>query len=466
MEVLGKILYFAIIVVGGILITRKLIPFLFLRFMALIGSPLRLTPISKKRMDRFKRIKRGYWSFLTVSVLFVTSLFLELIINEKPLYLRYGDHTAYPAIADWVNEVPLFFLDISTYYPQKDFGQPGNKGVDFKDFAKTCADPSQLDPKIAEAKKAYEKAKGRFEKLKEPAPDAKKFLKSRYAQRKRVFERRRSEFDVLTKAKETFTSGEAFILNTLYPYSKDSFRYDLAKRPPNPPDLSNGCILGTTPNGRDVLVQLLYGFRISLSFALVVALCGYLIGVIVGGFQGYYGGWVDILTQRFVEIWGSIPFLFTIMIIASLVTPNFWMLVILMVILRSWLGITYYVRGEFYREKAKDYVQAAIGSGVSDWKIITKHILPNSLVPVVTFAPFGIVAYISSLVSLDYLGFGLPSGTPSWGALLRLGLDNFVYYPHLVTVPVIALALTLFMVVMVGEAVREAFDPKVFSRLR
>ena len=155
-----------------------------------------------------------------------------------------------------------------------------------------------------------------------------------------------------------------------------------------------------------------------------------------------------------------------IMILASLVQPTFGMLVVMLIVLRSWLGITYYVRGEFYREKSKDYVQAAIGAGVSDWKIITKHILPNSLVPVVTFAPFGIVAYISTLVSLDYLGFGLPAGTPSWGALLRQGLENVKFYPHLLIVPIAALAATLYAVVMIGEAVREAFDPKVFSRLR
>ena len=125
------------------------------------------------------------------------------------------------------------------------------------------------------------------------------------------------------------------------------------------------------------------------------------------------------------------------MIIASLVTPSFLMLVALMVVLQSWLGITYYIRGEFYREKAKDYVQAAIGTGVADWKIIVRHILPNSLVPLVTFAPFGIVAYIGALVSLDYLGYGLPPGTPSWGALLRQGLDNVRFYPHLTIIPTI-----------------------------
>ena len=252
----------------------------------------------------------------------------------------------------------------------------------------------------------------------------------------------------------------------LYPHHYDEYRLDLDKNPPNKPSFAQGIPLGTDMSGRDVVPILLYGFRISLVFALVVAALGYTIGIIVGGTQGYYGGWTDIVSQRFQEIWSSIPFLFTIMIIASMITPNLILLIILLVVLRSWIGITYYVRGEFYREKAKDYVQAAIGAGVSDKKIIMGHILPNALVPVVTFAPFGIVGYIGALVSLDYLGFGLPTGTPSWGALLRAGLENVKFYPHLAIVPSAALAITLFCVVMIGEAVREAFDPKVFSRLR
>ncbi|MCK5106937.1 MAG: ABC transporter permease subunit, partial [Elusimicrobiales bacterium] len=182
--------------------------------------------------------------------------------------------------------------------------------------------------------------------------------------------------------------------------------------------------------------------------------------------MGYFGGWVDIVLQRFIEIWGSIPFLFTIMIIASIISPGFLLLAILLVCLRSWIGITYYIRGEFYREKAKDYVQAAIAMGATEWSVMMKHILPNSLVPLVTFAPFGIVSYIGLLVSLDYLGFGLPVGTPSWGTLLDQGMKYIKYYPHLIIVPSIAFAITLFTVVMIGEAVREAFDPKVFSRLR
>jgi microcin C transport system permease protein len=263
-----------------------------------------------------------------------------------------------------------------------------------------------------------------------------------------------------------FERGDNWLLMPLYPYGPGDLRLDLSKNPPNAPSAAEGVALGTDMSGRDIVPLMLYGFRISLAFALLVATCGYMVGVVVGGLQGYYGGWVDIASQRFVEIWGSIPFLFTMMILASLVTPTFGMLVVLLVLLRSWIGITFYVRGEFYREKSKDYVQAAVGAGVSDWKIIIKHILPNSIVPVVTFAPFAIVGFIGALVSLDYLGFGLPVGTPSWGALLRQGLENVKFYPHLVIVPTVALAVTLYSVVMIGEAVREAFDPKVFSRLR
>ena len=154
------------------------------------------------------------------------------------------------------------------------------------------------------------------------------------------------------------------------------------------------------------------------------------------------------------------------MILASITQPGFFLLAGMLVILRSWLGITYYVRGEFYREKAKDYVQAAIGTGVSDRKIMVKHILPNALVPVVTYAPFDVVSYMLVLVSLDYLGFGLPPQTPSWGYLLEQGRRYVTSYQHLILVPTIALAGTLFCVVVVGEAIREAFDPKVYSRLR
>ncbi|MEN8152072.1 MAG: ABC transporter permease subunit, partial [Planctomycetota bacterium] len=212
--------------------------------------------------------------------------------------------------------------------------------------------------------------------------------------------------------------------------------------------------------------QILYGFRLSFAFAIVVSLIGYTIGICVGAIMGYFGGWTDIVIQRIVEVWSSIPFLYTMMIIASIANPSFLVLAVMLVLLRAWLGITYYIRGEFYREKARDYVQAARAIGVRRIKIMGRHILPNALVPVVTFMPFGIVAYIGTLVSLDFLGFGLPPGTPSWGALLRQGNENIQNHPELVFYPIIAFSLTLFAVVMIGEAVREAFDPKKYSRLR
>ncbi len=462
---LGKILYLVIVLGLGTFLTRKAIPWILVTLGRLLGFRMKATPITKKRLLRFKSIKRGYWSFLGISILFVSSLFLELIVNEKPLYIRYKEQTAYPALRDWLSLwVP--FNSISTFTPKNKFGQAGKSGVDFPFFAACLKDPSLLLPKIEEAKKKLERVEKRFKRLSPPKESDSQFKKDRFKLRKKAVLVKKRQLETLLEAKQSFEKGEASILQTLYPWSPTSFRTDLHKNPPNAPSLKMGVPLGTTPGGRDILTLLLYGFRISLGFAIVVAGIGYLIGIIVGGLQGYYGGWVDILSQRFVEIWGSIPFLFMIMIIASMMPPTFMILALLLIILRSWLGITFYIRGEFYREKSKDYVQAAIASGVSDWSIITKHILPNSLVPVVTFAPFGIVAFISSLVSLDYLGFGLPPGTPSWGGLIRLGLENLKFHPYMIIVPVTALCATLFAVVMVGEAVREAFDPKVFSRLR
>jgi len=182
--------------------------------------------------------------------------------------------------------------------------------------------------------------------------------------------------------------------------------------------------------------------------------------------MGYYGGWVDLITQRVIEIWGSIPFLFTVMILASVLQPGFWSLALLLVVLTGWVPITVYMRGEFYREKARDYVQAARALGIRDGAIMWRHILPNALVPIITFLPFDIVGNMAALVSLDYLGFGLPEGYPSWGALLRQGADNIVNHPHMVYLPVLAFAGTLLAIVLVGEAVREAFDPKDYARLR
>jgi microcin C transport system permease protein len=208
----------------------------------------------------------------------------------------------------------------------------------------------------------------------------------------------------------------------------------------------------------------MYGFNTSISFAIDVSAFSYLIGIIIGAILGYYAGKVDIIGQRAIEIWSTLPFFYLIIIISSIVQPNFMILAVILTLF-GWMSITYYIRGEFYREKSREYVQAAVSMGAKNRVIIMKHVLPNSLVPIISFLPFAIVANINSLVALDYLGFGLPPPTPSWGELMNQGLSDITKW-WLLTTPVAALFLTLLAIVFIGEAIREAFDPKVYSRLR
>jgi len=181
--------------------------------------------------------------------------------------------------------------------------------------------------------------------------------------------------------------------------------------------------------------------------------------------MGYFGGKVDLFGVRIIEIFMAIPFLFLMMIIASLMRPNVVVLALILVFLTGWIGISFFIRGEFYREKAKDYVSAAISMGQSNIKIMFKHILPNALTPIITYAPFAIIGYIGTLVILDFLGFGLQPPTPSWGELISQARENLSAW-HLIVTPLSAMAITLFLITFIGEAVREAFDPKTYSRLR
>lgn len=276
--------------------------------------------------------------------------------------------------------------------------------------------------------------------------------------------------------KKQFAEGGAgdWVLMPPYSYGPNEALLNLTESPPNAPSRDHP--FGTDDRGRDVLVRLAYGFNISMTFALMVMALSESVGVIVGAALGYFGGKIDIIGQRLIEIWSSLPFLYTIIIISSIIVPiyvpgksqvlqpSFWLLVGILAVF-DWVGITYYIRGEFYREKARDYVGAAIATGVSEPAIMFRHILPNALTPVVSFAPFVIVANISALVALDFLGFGLPAPTPSWGELIGQGTENLTKW-WLVFFPLMALFLTLLLVVFIGEAVREAFDPKEFSQLQ
>ena len=254
-----------------------------------------------------------------------------------------------------------------------------------------------------------------------------------------------------------------WVLMPVYPYGPNENLLDETEgQPPQPPSAAHP--FGTDDRARDVLARLLYGFNISISFAIVVTFFAYLLGVSIGACLGFFSGKVDIIGQRLIEIWATLPFLYVMIIISSILNPNFFILTLILTVF-GWEGITYYIRGEFYREKARDYVSAAVSLGAKNRTVIFKHILPNSLTPIISFAPFAIVGDIEALVALDFLGFGLPPPTPSWGQLMSQGMA-YIEKWWLVAFPLIALFLTLLAIVFIGEAIREAFDPKVYSRLR
>jgi microcin C transport system permease protein len=348
-----------------------------------------------KRLRKFRRLKRGYYSFVLIVSAYVLSFCLPLLANNVALIVKYNG---------------AYYFPLLTYHAATEFGQNAFGDPDYRALKQQYVDAQQGN----------------------------------------------------------------WVLMPPIPYGSNEALSDPASSPPNPP--SRAHVLGTDDRGRDVLVRLAYGFNISMTFALLVTMIGSVAGIAVGAALGYFGGKIDIVGQRGIEIWSSLPFLYTIMIVSSiivpvylpgrtvLVQPSLWLLVFILAAF-DWMGITYYIRGEFYREKAKDYVGAAIATGVSETGIMFRHILPNALTPVVSFAPFEVVANISALVALDFLGFGLPAPTPSWGELIGQGMENLTIW-WLVFYPLAFLFLTLLLVVFIGEAVREAFDPKEYSRLR
>ena len=226
---------------------------------------------------------------------------------------------------------------------------------------------------------------------------------------------------------------------------------------PSPPGLDDH-ILGTDESGHDVLARLFGGFQILLIASLIYMIASYAIGLILGAAMGYWAGWFDLVMQRIIEIWSNIPFLYVIVFLATLFEPNLFILVLILVAF-SWIGIAHQMRAAAYREAARDYVAAARALGASDWRILTRHILPNSMSVIITMAPFSIAAVVASLASLDYLGFGLPPTTPSWGDLLRQGKENWNAW-WIMTSTVTCMVSFLIMVNFIGEGLREAFHGK------
>lgn len=252
-----------------------------------------------------------------------------------------------------------------------------------------------------------------------------------------------------------------WVLMPPVPYNPHENDLRSGEYPPYPPSLEDEHYLGTDSTGRDIVARLTYGFRIAMGFAGVLLAVNYIAGIAVGCAMGYWGGAFDLLFQRLIEIWNNVPYLYVIMIVASIVVPTFWTLVIVMALL-GWTQMTWYMRTSTYKEKARDYVAAARVLGASNRRIIATHIIPNTISVIITFIPFSIASGVTALTALDYLGFGLPPPTPSWGELLSQGTDN-LQSPWIVTSVVVAMVLILLMVTYIGEAIREAFDPKKFT---
>lgn len=240
------------------------------------------------------------------------------------------------------------------------------------------------------------------------------------------------------------------------PYRYDTIVYDLPLPAPSAPSLKNW--LGTDDLGRDVAARLIYGVRFSLLFGLLLTVCSSVIGIAAGAVQGYFGGKVDLFGQRFLEIWGSLPQLFILIIVSGMVTAGFWSLLFVL-LLFSWTALVPVVRAEFLRVRNFDYVKAAHALGASDARIMARHVFPNAMVATLTYLPFILSGAVVSLTALDFLGFGLPPGEPSLGELVRQGKEN-LQAPWLAATAFVALAFLLTVLVFIGEAVRNAFDPR------
>lgn len=472
-----------IILIGLVFLIKKTIYLLKKRFLK-PKEKNASESIFQKRLKRFKSIKRGYYSLIILALLYIISLLGPLWMNNKPLLISfanqkydYGEEFIdsnnngvwdekepftdinryyFPALRDFFSFIPGVS---EARYNAQIFNQDGAV-ADFRGLKKTVEQNNNTHSFIVMPFYSYH-----------PHEDLSDELDEEFTDLKNGTWDKGEEF-IDANGNGTWDGGELFIdtKNGTWdegePFVDENQNnmYD-TYNPPTKPGDSPRHILGTETSGKDVFTRLVDGYKISITFALIVTTLSYIIGVIIGAFLGYFGGKWDLFGVRLIEIFSSIPFLFVLMILSGFMKPNVYLLALLSVLLKGWIGITMYIRGEFFREKPKDYVSAAVSMGQSSPKIMFKHILPNSLTPIITFAPFSIIGDIFTLVSLDFLGYGLKPPTSSWGALLQQGSENLQEW-HLLVAPIIVLTITIFMITFISEAVREAFDPRVYSRLR
>lgn len=258
--------------------------------------------------------------------------------------------------------------------------------------------------------------------------------------------------------------AEAFMISALIPHGPNGYDLDQPGTPPFPPSIEHAHYLGSDRLGRDLLVRLIYGFRICMLFALAIVLVSAVFGIIIGGVQGYIAGAFDLTVQRIIEVWSALPFLYVVILIGAIYGYSFAVLVCVMSLF-TWIGLSYYMRGEFLKLRDQTYVRNARALGLGHVRIFFRHILPNALTPVITILPFTLISGITSLTALDFLGFGLPPPTPSWGELLAQGLDVIREHPRITLATTAALFATLMLATFIGEGAREAFDPKSRQRV-
>ncbi len=362
-----------------------------------------LSPLNQRRWRNFKRNRRAFWSLWLFLLLFGLSLFAEFIANEKPILVSYrGD----------------LYVPILNFYPETAFGGDFKTEAIYRDIEVQCL------IKTGGLDICFDDPEGVIEDAQDGMVDGQKIEKG-------------------------------WMIWPLIPYSYNTAN-KLDTAAPSPPDSKHW--LGTDDATRDVLARVIYGFRLSILFTLIVTAIASTIGVIAGAIQGYFGGWVDLSLQRMLEIWGSTPELYVIIILSAILGRSFWLLVGI-VILFGWPRLVGVVRAEFLRARNFEYVRAARALGVSDRKIMFRHILPNAMVATLTFLPFIITGGIATLASLDYLGYGLPSSSPSLGELTLQAKQN-LQAPWLGFTAFFVFALMLSLLVFIFEGVRDAFDPR------
>ncbi len=364
---------------------------------------LRLSPLDQRRLASFKANKRGYWSFWVFMTLFVMSLLSNILANDRPILAWYKGELLFPAFVSYPEEKFGGFLARTDYRDPTIENEIKAHGWMLWPPIRYSYDTHNLD-------------------LPTPAPSPPTWL--------------------LTKAQCEAAAAKLI----------------------KPGEPNRGCAdiewnwLGTDDQGRDVVARLLYGFRISVLFGLILATISSVIGVAAGAVQGFFGGRVDLVFQRFIEVWSSLPQLYLLIIISSFLTPGFFVLLGIL-LLFSWVSLVHVVRAEFLRARNFEYVNAARALGLTNFRIILRHLLPNATVATLTFLPFILNSSITTLTALDFLGFGLPPGSPSLGELLLQGKSN-LQAPWLGLTGFAIIALMLSLLVFVGEAVRDAFDPR------